>query len=154
LQQGTQARTSRERASADLFGVGRLELDELWSYVGKKQRNAQRHETEKGNQWTYVALASSSRAIVSYRTGKRDSANTQEFMANLRERVLGTPEISSDGFKPYLPAVRSEFNGSAHGIIEPKFGHDPNTKGTDDEQTFTRYPTTITAFYGFITSPR
>lgn len=101
--------------------VGRLELDELWSYVGKKQRNAKRHETEKGDQWTYVALASSSRAIVSYRTGKRDSANTQEFMADLRERVLGSPEISSDGFKPYLPAVRSEFSGSAHGIIEKTF---------------------------------
>ena len=101
--------------------VGRLELDELWSYVGKKQRNAQRHETEKGDQWTYIALASSSRAIVSYRTGKRDSANTQEFMADLRERVLGTPEISSDGFKPYLPAVRSEFAGSAHGVIEKTF---------------------------------
>ncbi len=101
--------------------VGRLELDELWSYVGKKQRNAKRAEIEKGDQWTYVALASSSRAIVSYRTGKRDSANTQEFIADLRERVLGSPEISSDGFKPYLPAVRSEFNNSAHGVIEKTF---------------------------------
>ena len=32
--------------------VGRLELDELWSYVGKKQRNAKRSEIEKGDQWT------------------------------------------------------------------------------------------------------
>jgi IS1 family transposase len=101
--------------------VGRLELDELWSYVGKKQRNVRRGETAKGDQWTYVALASSSRAIVSYRTGKRDSANTQEFIADLRERVLGSPEISSDGFKPYLPAVRSEFSNSAHGVIEKTF---------------------------------
>ena len=62
-----------------------------------------------------------SRAIVSYRTGKRDSANTQEFIADLRERVLGSPEISSDGFKPYLPAVRSEFSNSAHGVIEKTF---------------------------------
>ena len=101
--------------------VGRLELDELWSYVGKKQRNVRRGESEKGDQWTYVALASSSRAIVSYRTGKRDTANTQEFMADLRERVLGSPEISSDGFKPYLPAVRTEFSGSAHGVIKKTF---------------------------------
>lgn len=101
--------------------VGRLELDELWSYVGKKQRNVRRGEDTKGDQWTYVALASSSRAIVSYRTGKRDSANTQEFIADLRERVLGSPEISSDGFKPYLPAIRTEFSGSAHGIIEKTF---------------------------------
>jgi len=101
--------------------VGRVELDELWSYVGKKQRNVKRGETAKGDQWTYVALASSSRAIVSYRTGKRDSGNTQEFIADLRERVLGSPEISSDGFKPYLPAVRSEFSDSAHGVIEKTF---------------------------------
>lgn len=102
--------------------VGRLELDELWSYVGKKQRHLRRGDSpEKGDQWTYVALASSSRAIVSYRTGKRDTANTQEFIADLRERVLGSPEISSDGFKPYLPAVRSEFSDSAHGVIEKTF---------------------------------
>src|ERR1700746_3279563 len=58
--------------------VGRLELDELWGYVGKKQRHLKRGDSpEKGDQWTFVALASSTRAIVSYRTGKRDSANTQ-----------------------------------------------------------------------------
>lgn len=102
--------------------VGRLELDELWSYVGKKQRHLKRGDSsEKGDQWTYVALASSTRAIVSYRTGKRDTANTQEFIADLRERVLGSPEISSDGYKPYLPAIRTEFSNSAHGVIEKTF---------------------------------
>ena len=102
--------------------VGRLELDELWAYVGKKQRHLKRTDSpEKGDQWTFVALASSTRAIVSYRTGKRDSANTQEFIADLRERVLGSPEISSDGFKPYLPAIRTEFSNSAHGVIEKTF---------------------------------
>jgi IS1 family transposase len=102
--------------------VGRLELDELWAYVGKKQRHLKRTDSpEKGDQWTFVALAASARAIVSYRTGKRDSANTQEFIADLRERVLGSPEISSDGFKPYLPAIRTEFSNSAHGVIEKTF---------------------------------
>src|SRR5579863_4471398 len=46
--------------------VGRLELDELWSYVGKKQRHWKRADgAAKGDQWTYVALADASRAIVS-----------------------------------------------------------------------------------------
>lgn len=102
--------------------VGRLELDELWSYVGKKQRHLRRGDSaEKGDQWTYVALASSTRAIISYRTGKRDSGNTQEFIADLRERVLGSPEISSDGFKPYFPAVRDAFSSGSHGVIEKTF---------------------------------
>jgi IS1 family transposase len=98
--------------------VPRCELDELWAYVGKKQRRMTRADgPTKGDQYTFVALAASTRAIITYRTGKRDTATTQEFMADLRERVIGAPEISTDGFKPYMPAIRSEFPNSAHGQI-------------------------------------
>ena len=102
--------------------VGRIECDELWAYVGKKQKHLKRTDSpEKGDQWTFVGLASSSRAIISYRTGKRDTGNTQEFMSDLRGRVLGSPEISTDGFTPYQPAIRSEFKNSAHGVINKTF---------------------------------
>jgi IS1 family transposase len=102
--------------------TGRLELDELWAYVGKKQRHLNRTDgPDKGDQYTFVGLASASRLIVGYRTGKRNSHNTDEFMADLRERVLGSPEISTDGFPPYQPAVRSMFKNSAHGVISKTY---------------------------------
>ena len=41
--------------------TGRLELDELWSFVGKKQKRTESRETTKGDQYTFIALASSSR---------------------------------------------------------------------------------------------
>src|ERR1043165_2023275 len=44
--------------------TGRLELDELWSFVGKKQKRAESHEPTKGDQYTFIALASASRAII------------------------------------------------------------------------------------------
>jgi len=99
--------------------VGRLELDELWAYVGCKQKNVTRKDIPvRGDQYTFIALASTSRAIVSYRTGKRDSDNTHEFAHDLRERVLGAPEISTDGFLPYQNAIRSAFgNRTAHGVV-------------------------------------
>jgi IS1 family transposase len=99
--------------------VGRLELDELFAYVGCKQKNVCRKDAVvTGDQYTFIALASTSRAIVSYRTGKRDSANTHEFAHDLRERVLGAPEISTDGFLPYKNAIRSAFgNRVSHGQI-------------------------------------
>lgn len=99
--------------------VGRLELDEAWSFVGKKQKNVKRHEVAyKGDQYIFVGLASSAKAIVSYRVGKRDSANTAEFLYDLRERVLGAPEISTDGFPAYRNAVRDAFGTRAsHGVI-------------------------------------
>src|ERR1700730_15798700 len=56
--------------------------------------------------WRLGLQQRASKAIISYRIGKRDSNNTDHFVRDLRERVLGLPEISSDGFKPYMPAIR------------------------------------------------
>ena len=87
--------------------VDRIECDELWAFVGKKQKHLKRTDSrEKGDAYTFVVLTSSSRTFASYHTGKRDTGNAQKFMADLRERVLGSPEISTDGFTPYQPAVR------------------------------------------------
>src|SRR3569833_1531799 len=98
--------------------TNRLELDEIWQYVGKKQKNTKRHETQKGDQYTFIAMAANQKAIVSYWTGKRDSANMEQFIGDLRGRVIGQPEISTDGFHPYRPAIRDAFGENAsHGVI-------------------------------------
>ena len=84
--------------------VHRIECDELWAYVGHK-RNPQKGPNGPspvmGDQYTYVALASSTRAIIGYRTGKRDSETTDDFIQDLRQRVIGVPEISTDGLHSY-----------------------------------------------------
>jgi IS1 family transposase len=99
--------------------AGRLELDEIWGYVGKKQKRVQRHEiSHKGDQYTFIGMSASAKAIISYRTGKRDSENTDLFIQDLRQRVIGAPEISTDGFLPYQNAIRDAFHGRAHhGVI-------------------------------------
>jgi IS1 family transposase len=99
--------------------VPRIECDELWQYVGCKQkRGTKANIAVRGDQYTFVALASSAKAIIAYRTGKRDSENTDLFIRDLRERVLGAPEISTDGFHPYRPAIRDAFGERvAHGVI-------------------------------------
>jgi IS1 family transposase len=93
--------------------VGRIEMDELWAFVGKKQRHLKRTDSaEKGDTYTFVALASSSRAIIGYHTGKRNGDSTDQFVQDLRGRVIGSPEISTDGFLPYQPAIRDAFKAS------------------------------------------
>ncbi|MGC1780576.1 MAG: hypothetical protein WBB34_21785 [Xanthobacteraceae bacterium] len=81
--------------------VNRIECDELWAYVGHKrnpQKGPMRHPSPvKGDQYTYVALASSTRAIIGYLTGKRTTENTDQFIQDVRQRVIGVPEISTDG---------------------------------------------------------
>src|SRR5436305_14948593 len=56
--------------------VQRLELDELWSFVGRKQKRVKANHRDAvvaGDQYTFVGLAASTRAIIAYRTGKRDT---------------------------------------------------------------------------------
>jgi IS1 family transposase len=93
--------------------VGRIETDELWAYVGKKQKQVTRKDGGVfGDQYTFIALAT----IIAYHTGKRDSDNCDRFIRDLRDRVLGMPEISTDGYTPYLTAIRDAFgNRVAHG---------------------------------------
>ncbi|HTS40950.1 MAG TPA: transposase [Xanthobacteraceae bacterium] len=100
--------------------TNRLELDELWAYIGRRRRQQEKpkHGDPRGDTYTYVALSASTRAIVTYRTGKRDSATTDEFIQDLRQRVIGAPEISTDGYLPYQNAIRDAFRGkAAHGQI-------------------------------------
>jgi IS1 family transposase len=99
--------------------TNRIELDELWAYVGKKQKRVTPKDIAvTGDQYTFVGLAASSRAIIAYRTGKRDGATTDEFVQDLRERVIGAPEISTDGLRFYNTAIRDAFDGrAAHGQI-------------------------------------
>ena len=40
----------------------RLELDETWSYVGKKQKNTKPHETQRGDQYVYIGMSDNQKA--------------------------------------------------------------------------------------------
>jgi len=114
--------------------VHRIECDELWAYVGHK-RNPQKGPKRRpspvfGDQYTFVALASSTRAIIGCRTGKRDDVTTDDFIQDLRARVIGTPEISTDGFRPYKPAIRDAFGSRvAHGTVTKTY---PDTRSAPE----------------------
>jgi IS1 family transposase len=97
----------------------RLELDEAWSFVGKKQKNVLRHEINaKGDQYVFIGMAGTQKAIISWGVGKRNTESTMDFLHDLRSRVIGQPEISTDGFHPYRLAIRDAFGDSAsHGVI-------------------------------------
>lgn len=122
LQVGIGAAEFHDRTMTGLR-IARLEMDELWSYVAKKQARVQKHELfAKGDQYVYIAMAGTQKAIVSYHVGKRDTDNTDQFIRDLRERVIGLPEISTDGFHPYRNAIRDAFgNRVAHGIVNKTY---------------------------------
>jgi IS1 family transposase len=103
--------------------VNRLELDELWSFVAKKQARVQQNELfAKGDQYVFIGMAGTQKAIVGFHVGRRDTENTDLFIRDLRERVIGLPEISTDGFLPYRNTIRDAFgNRVAHGVVAKSY---------------------------------
>lgn len=100
--------------------ISRLEIDEVWSFVKKKRRSVQEQDPDTvGDQFIYLAMDSTGKAIISWFVGKRSMRNTVTFMADGRHRVSGNPEISTDGYAHYIRAVDEAFQGTAsHGIVD------------------------------------
>jgi transposase-like protein len=90
-----------------------------WSFVAKKQKNVLRHEIKaKGDQYVFIGTAGTQKAIISWGAGKRNTESTMDFLHDLRSRVIGQPEISTDGFHRYRVAIREAFGDNAsHGVI-------------------------------------
>ena len=107
-----------------------VEIDELWSFVGKKQKRLKPEDgPDKGDQYVFIALDAINKAILGYRVGKRDGETTRAFITDLRSRILNEPQISTDGFEPYVGAIAEAFGEAVHyGQIVKHFrGEPPST---------------------------
>lgn len=100
-----------------------IQCDEAWTFCRKKEaRVAPGEPTEWGSQYVYIALDVPTRMILSFRTGKRDSATTRAFAADLRARTVGRPQISTDAFGPYKDAIWRAFGYDVdYGQIQKDF---------------------------------
>lgn len=89
----------------------RIEVDEIWAFVAKKNKNVEASDdwTQVGDQYTFVALDPETKIVPSYLVGKRTSWTAIEFMEDLAGRLRNRVQISSDGFLPYVHAVEHAF---------------------------------------------
>lgn len=89
----------------------RIEQDEIWSYVGKKQARVtpEEHAAGLGEAYTFVSLAMPARYVITWKVGKRDQDVANAFEADTRARLAVMPEITSDGFVPYVSAIGQHF---------------------------------------------
>ena len=105
-----------------------LQMDEIWCYVGKKQRHMRPTDdpAQNGDFWTYVALDTDSKLVPSYRVGKRDGANTRAFVGDLASRLAGRVQLSTDAMEAYVDAVEQGFGSDVdYGRIVKHFEATP-----------------------------
>lgn len=89
----------------------RLELDEIWGYVGKKARHVKEgDDPTMGDVWTYCAIDSDTKLVPSYHVSStRDMHNTVEFIADLALRLNNKVQISTDAMNSYEDAIEYVF---------------------------------------------
>jgi IS1 family transposase len=86
-----------------------VEVDEIWGFVNKKQRNVAACDFGKGDVWTFIAIDSDSKLIPSFLVGKRDSYHADAFMGDLAGRLKKRIQLSSDGLPAYEDAAERAF---------------------------------------------
>ncbi len=92
----------------------RLELDELWAFVGKKQRHVKATDdaSRVGDAWTFVAVDADTKLVPSFLVGKRDAETTRVFVADVASRLRSRVQISTDGLRTYVQAIDDSFGGA------------------------------------------
>jgi hypothetical protein len=59
---------------------GRLEMDEIWGFVGKKDCNVKPGDIAKGSVWTFCAIDAETKLVPAFKVGDRDAATADAFM--------------------------------------------------------------------------
>lgn len=89
----------------------RIQVDEIWAYVAKKQRQVTPEDDRGrvGDQWTFVALDPETKLIPVHRVGKRDLPTATAFLTDLSERLANRVQLSTDALKAYVEATEQAF---------------------------------------------
>jgi len=115
--------------------VRRLQADEIWCFVGAKAKNT-KPETKAegwGDVWTWVAIDSDTKLVVSYLVGGRDGGWAMDFMQDCANRVHGRLQLTTDGHRHYLSTVEGAFG------MDVDFAQLQKIYGASSDSPETRY---------------
>lgn len=89
----------------------RIQCDEIWAFVGCKEKNATAERKEKGwgDVWTWAAIDADTKLIPAWYIGTRDGGAAYHFIHDLASRLAHRVQLTTDGHKAYLNAVEDAF---------------------------------------------
>ncbi len=109
----------------------RIQCDEVWSFVGSKEKNtsAEKKAQGCGDCWTWTALCSDSKLIPCWYVGGRGAQAAYHFMHDLAARLSHRVQLTTDGHKAYLDAVETAFGEEIdYAQLVKIYGEGPKTE--------------------------
>jgi IS1 family transposase len=87
----------------------RVQCDEIWSFVGAKQMKVNAGAAGEGDVYTWTAMDADSKLMICWLVGRRSGRAADAFVMDLRKRLAGRVQLSTDGYSHYLGAVERAF---------------------------------------------
>ena len=107
----------------------RVQVDEIWSFVYSKDKNVpkdKRGQFGYGDVWTWTAICADSKLCINWLVGGRDAEYAELFLKELASRVTQRIQLTSDGHKPYMKAVKKAFySGVDYAQLVKIYGKSP-----------------------------
>ena len=94
------------------LAVRNIECDEVHGFVYAHQNRlatAIAPPPGAGDVYTWTALATESKLIITWRVGRRERDDAVPFMLDLRSRLAVRPQVTTDGHRPYGEAIHRAF---------------------------------------------
>jgi IS1 family transposase len=110
-----------------------IQCDEIWSFVGAKEKNAtpERKVEGWGDAWTWVAIDSETKLVPSFMVGTRGAQTAHRFMQDLASRLASRIQLTTDGHRVYLQAVEDAFGSQIdYAMLVKMYGADRDTEAT------------------------
>jgi IS1 family transposase len=85
-----------------------IECDEMWGFCYAKQKNVPREHQGTfgyGDVWTWVAICADTKLVPSWLVGERTTEDGLAFMYDLKSRMRGRIQLSTDGHQAYRGSV-------------------------------------------------
>ena len=107
----------------------RIECDEIWSFCYSEQKNVP-DENEGtfgfGDVWTWVAIDADTKLVPSWLVGERTTTDAYVFLSDLKSRLRGRVQMTTDGHRPYLNVVEPLFgaDGIDFAMLHKLYGND------------------------------
>lgn len=112
--------------------IKRVECDEIWSFVGMKQKNVPAELDGVfgyGDVYTWTAIDADTKLIPCWHVGTRDIESAKLFINDLASRLDGRVQLTSDGHKAYVTAIEGAFGGDIdYAQIIKIYGNEGATK--------------------------
>jgi IS1 family transposase len=90
----------------------RVQVDEIWSFTYAKAKNvanAKAAPDGAGDTWTWTAICADTKLVFAVLVGGRDAGYAKEFLADVKARMAGRIQLTSDGWASYRQGVKATF---------------------------------------------